>query len=359
MCCKKFETTHNWIYIFSLDIIIRITDLNCCHLVPYYPRLACLCWGVVSVNSWDHSEMLEQNPARHFHLRKDKDITWPSMMFRYEALYCSNCLFRDLICAKKIIPTPAASTGSKTARWIHKFYILMSHLWGDRDNTIINEARVSSILCLHQLSINPTLLWLFASSQLLPPCYWRSRIRSLLLCTGQKLVTVHLIGWAAPEPTNRNVKWSWTRRQMGSSTVTSWTVEPNHHVGLWSANKWGHTVMCQVIHIVDHSGEKLRFNTPVGWLSGQRLQGNVWTGLLHDRSRLSCNSNVPDRHRQADIHTSVHLRWLQDDRLWSDRSECVPPRLFSDCFNVIKNSRLQIVSKSKSCIAWTSTYSFN
>ncbi len=187
----------------------------------------------------------------------------------------------------------------------------MSHLLADSDNTIINEAMVSSILCLHQLSINPILLCQFASSQLLLPCNGSSRIRSLLLYYGQNPVRVRLIGWAAPELANRNVKWSRTRCQMGSSTVTSWTVEPNQHVGRWSVNKWGHTVMCQVIHIVDHSGGKLRLNTPVGWLPGHRLQGNVWTRLLHDHSRFSCNYNLNRHMLHAEIRTPIHLCWLQ------------------------------------------------
>lgn len=185
----------------------------------------------------------------------------------------------------------------------------MSHLLADSDNTIINEATVSSILCLHQMSINPVLLCRFASSQLFPPGNGHSPIRSLLLCSGQNPVRVHLIGWTAPALANRNVKWSRTRRQMGSSTVTSWTVEPNQHMGRWSVNKCGHTVMCQVTDIGDHSGGKLRFNTPVGWLPGHGLQGNLWTRLLHDRSMLSCNYNVRDRHTQAGIY--IHLCWLQ------------------------------------------------
>lgn len=261
-----------------------------------------------------------------------RTFTWPNILFRC-TVTVPTVFFSDLIRAKKIIPTPPVSTGGKTARWIHKLYILSSHLLADSDNTIVNEATVSSILCLHQLSINPILLCRFTSSQLLPPCNGPSRIRSLLLYYGQNPVRVHLIGWAAPELANRDVKWSWTRRQMGSSTVTSWTVEPNQHVGRWSVNKWGHTVMCQVIHIVDHSGVKLRFNTPVGWLPGHRLQGNVWTRLLHDHSRLSCNYNVLDSHRQAGIRTSIHLCWLQGRRL----SESVLRRLFSGSLNGIKN----------------------
>lgn len=218
--------------------------------------------------------------------------------------------FRDLICAKKIIARPPASTGGKSARWINKLYILTSHLFDDSNSTIINEATMSSILCLHQSPINPILLWRFASAQLLPPGNGHSHVRSLLLRYGQNPVRVRLIGRVAAELANRNVKWSWTRRQMGSSTVTWWTVEPNQHEGWWSVDKWGHTVMCQVIHIVDHSGGKLRFNTPVGWLLGHRLQGYVGTCLLHDCLRISCNYNVLDRHRQAQICTSIHLSWL-------------------------------------------------
>lgn len=147
-----------------------------------------------------------------------------------------------------------------------------------------------------------------------------SRTGSLLLCPGQNPVWVCLIGWAPPELANRSVKWSWTYHQMGSSTVTLWTVEPNQHVGRWSVNKWGHAEMCQVLHIVDRSGGKLRFNTPVRWLSGHRLQGNVWTRLLHDRPRLACNCNVLDRQTQFEVRTPILVCWLQSHSI----SESVP-----------------------------------
>lgn len=39
----------------------------------------------------------------------------------------------------------------------------MCHLLADSDNTIINKATVSAILCLHQLTINPILLRQFGA----------------------------------------------------------------------------------------------------------------------------------------------------------------------------------------------------
>ena len=54
----------------------------------------------------------------------------------------------------------------------------------------------------------------------------------------------------------------------GSFAVTSWTVEPNQHVSRGSVNKRGRGEMCRVIHIVDQSGGKLGFDTPVRWSPG-------------------------------------------------------------------------------------------
>lgn len=101
---------------------------------------------------------------------------------------------------------------------------------------------------------------------------------------------------------------------MGSTSVTSWTVEPNQHVGRSSANKWGQAAMCQVTHIVDHSGGKLRFNTPVGWLPGQARQErcvrvtNAWG---------ACVTEICSRHRPAADSNEVKMNVLMYVAVWS------------------------------------------
>lgn len=151
-------------------------------------------------------------------------------------------------------------------------------------------AAASSMLCLHQASINPIvkccdLLGLIFS----PLCNGHGRSRpsphAPRCSPGQGAVWFELIGWVTPKLSNHSVKWSWTCCQVGSSAVTLWTVEPNQHVRRWGVNERGRAVMCQAIHIADHSEGEWRFNTPVGWLPGHGLQGNVWTCLLLDRSR--------------------------------------------------------------------------
>lgn len=140
------------------------------------------------------------------------------------------------------------------------------------------------------------------SNSLWLPCPQRPPLR----CPGQNPVRARLIGWAAAKLANHIVKWSWANCQMGLSIVTSWTVEPNQQLGQWSANKWGHGVICQVTSIVDHWGGKWRFNIPVGWLLGHWLQGNMWTSLFC----VARSSNVTTQCTwQTQVMASWDLHW--------------------------------------------------